>query len=106
MLSSAQIRPWVDGCDAHFSHVPLNRFSIDHDSFSAQLRFNFSRAVKGIRRVDLINAMFDGDLFCRRLLWLIVDTGTTHTQQFCLLRQWQLTACSFGQSHTLLMAQS
>ena len=105
VLSPTQIRPWVDGHNPQFSHMPLDGFAIEHHSFSAQWGFDFSRTRKGILRVDLVNAMFDGDLFYRWLPWLIVETGTTHTQQICLVRQWQLMAVSFDQSYPLLMAQ-
>ena len=40
MLSSAQIWPWVNSYNAHFSHVTLDRFPINLYSFSLHVSRN------------------------------------------------------------------
>ena len=60
----AQIGTGADPCNPHLTHMPLDRFAVDLNSFQLELSSNLSRSIERPFGVDLINAMFELDFGC------------------------------------------
>jgi hypothetical protein len=65
----AQIGPWYDAHQAHFAHMSLHRFAVDH-KVGPQSYGNPPRAIERVPGVDLVNAVLERHLFGRgRTSW-------------------------------------
>jgi hypothetical protein len=53
----------VNPFNAHFSHVPLDGFPVDLDSFQLELSRDLARSIERAFGVDFINTMFELDFY-------------------------------------------
>jgi len=84
--ASAQVWTGTDASDAHLAHVTLDGFAIDDQRVVAgQHDLDAARAIRWMRRVNLINRVLDGDLFGRRRDRLIVQAAATEREQIGLV---------------------
>lgn len=106
LVPSAQVRPRSDAFQAHRLHVALHRFAIDRE-LGAQGRRSPPQAIEGMRRVNLINPVLDGNFFRRRWDGLIVQTGPAEPQELGLQLERQARRRPFdrGQSFSVTLGR-
>jgi hypothetical protein len=102
MCASAQVRSRADAGDAHVAHVPLHRLAVDTPPFSSQLGRDAARAVKGILRVERIDAMLERHLLRRGLARLVVETRSADAQQVRLRAQRNGDVLTLNERHAFL----
>jgi hypothetical protein len=100
-VAAAQIGTRRDSFNPHLVHVALDGLAIDLHALVLQVDANPARAVERIPGVDLVDPMFHSDFLWRRRDGLVVQTGSTQTEQISLRDQRQFAAPAFYQRQTL-----
>ena len=101
-VALAQVGTRADAGNAHLAHVPLDGFAVDQRPCLVQYHCDPARAIKRMRGVDFVNAVFDGDFLRGGRHRLVIQAGAIQTEQLGLQAKRQVAGVTFDQRESLI----